>query len=221
MKARNHPILFLACISILLAFHQKLCLGTIRNLRQEHEKIMIQAREQISVKPEIEGVIRRPRLPNGLTIQPEESPNRRVRVLEQEIDGLLVEAPTEPNRIAALQKKLDEFAEQENSGLERSLYRSLSEKLGIARAYAEAIDKQRDSYESRLEKLDGIYDATANAGQTAETWFSASFIANIVVILGLVTRIGNISSGKLDRQLKQLQIVEKTAQLEEKGIRLD
>ena len=223
MNARIRPILLLAGISVLLVFGQRPCRGTIRDHRKKHETIMNQAREQLSVKPEAKRVTSPPRVAHmpAVLVQPVESPTGRVGILKEQIDGLLAERRTDPNEIAALKREWDEVARQEDSGVEPSLYQNTSEKLDIAYAYAEAIDEKQRLYESNLNDLDENFDATANTGETAKSLFNASFIANIVIILGLLTRIGNISSSKLDRQLKLLQIAEKKAQLEQDGISLD
>jgi len=48
--------------------------------------------------------------------------------------------------------------------------------------------------------------------------FTVSFIANMVALLGFVTKM---PGAKLERQLKQLQILEKKAQLKKDGIEAD
>ncbi|MHC4171126.1 MAG: hypothetical protein ACYSWQ_29650 [Planctomycetota bacterium] len=221
MNARIRPILLLAGISALIVFDQQPCRGGIKKFRDAHTNIMRQAREQITVRPEVEREIPKPRLPDTAVVQPAAAPTRRVRLLTQQIDGLLAERPTDPSEIAALKEELDQVAGQEDARLAPSLHRSLAEKLEIAHSYAEAIDRLQRTYQANLDDLEKNYEATADTGQAAESRFNASFIANIVVILGLVTRIGNISSSKLDRQLKLLQIAEKKAQLEQDGITLD
>jgi len=184
---------------------------------------MKQAQEQIRLEPEATREIKREILteardrieqPVGRAVSP-------FGPIKERIDQLLTKEEVKPEEIAALREELEKVARDQGAGLDRAEYANLAEKLDTAHRFAAAIDRLQKSQASIVTKLNNNFEGVADAGEETEFRFSASLIANIVMVIGLVTRIGNITNAKLDRQLKQLQIVEKKAQLEKDGITPD
>jgi len=192
----------------------------VQKYRRAQEEIMQQAQRQIATEPEATRDIKKEILveardkieqPAGRAVSP-------LSPIKGRINELLGKEEIKPDEIAALREELDRVAQEQGTSLNRAEYDSLAEKLDMAQRFSQAIDHLQKSQESIVKKLNDNFQAVADTGEVTEFRFSASLIANIVFVISLVTKVGGITNARLDRQLKQLQIVEKKAQLEKGGI---
>ena len=217
MNIKSNLILLLFFIGIFLAFEQQPCQGMVRKLLKNKEDIVRQAREQISLEKEMDRSIQREILTRTRDEidQPEIQPDSQLSHIKERIDQLLEKDEVKLEEIDGVREDLDRLPDDQIAGLEPSEHRDLSRKLDIAYRFT----KLRTDYSSTVNKLDDAFDELADDNEKATFRFNASFIANIVMILGLFTRVGGIATTKLERQLKRLQIVEKKAKLEKDGIK--
>jgi len=192
----------------------------VQKYRRAQEEIMQQAQRQIATEPEATRDIKKEILveardrieqPAGRALSP-------LSPIKGRINELLGKKEIKPDEIAALREELDRVAQEQGTSLNRAEYDSLAEKLDMAQRFSQAIDHLQKSQESIVKKLNDNFQAVADTGEVTEFRFSASLIANIVFVISMVTKVGGITNARLDRQLKQLQIVEKKAQLEKGGI---
>jgi hypothetical protein len=90
----------------------------------------------------------------------------------------------------------------------------------MAYRFTNAFGEFNESCTAIIDKLNSNFEAAVDTGERAAFRLSASLIANTVMVIGLVARAGNITDAKLERQLKQLQIIEKRTKLEQHGSHL-
>ncbi|MCP4607366.1 MAG: hypothetical protein GY845_01445 [Planctomycetes bacterium] len=147
-----------------------------------------------------------------------------VQIAEQ-IDRLLKKEDVEPQEIGALRERFDRAAESPTDENQRVEYERLNEKLTIMERYVIPMSDQKNRLDEmndlKLES-DIIYNQVNRSDSKATILnyvlsggFSLSFITNMAALLSLMIKMPN---AKLERQLKQLQIAEKKAQLKQNGI---
>ena len=223
MSAKYRTLFLLSSIGILVALGQQPCHGMVQKYRKTQDEIMQQAQQQIATEPETTHEITRGVLTDAREKieQPAGQAASPLRPIKERLDQLLAKKEVKPEEIATLKKALEQVATSQGTGLNRAEYTNLAERLDMAQKFAAAIDRLQKSQVSLVGKLNDNFEAVADTGEKTELRFSASVVANIVMVIGLITRIGSITNAKLERQLKQLQIVEKKAQLKKDGIDLD
>jgi len=215
MNIKSKLILLLFCIGIFLAFDQRPCHGTVRRLRKDQEDIMRQAREQISIEPEASREIKREIFKNALEKieTPTARPDSPLRPIQMQISQLLSKEQISPEEIAAVRENLDRVIPDEDqmSEIERLEYENLREDIDMAQGFSQAISELNESHASTMDKLDNKFKQLS--GQ-----YDFSFYGNIVLFLGLITKLGNIFNWRLDRELKRLEIDEKKANLKKVSV---
>jgi len=94
----------------------------------------------------------------------------------------------------------------------------------MAYGFTKSIVDLKQSQTMLLEKLDNNFNTVAQTGEKATLWkkifsggFTMSFIVNLIAVFGFMIKVPN---ARLEKQLKELMIVEKKAQLEKNGIDL-
>lgn len=221
MNAKSHTLLLLISIGILVVMFQRPCRGAVQRYRDYQRDIMQQAQRPIEtevtrkVTADILAETRdKIEVPSGRTTAP-------LRPIKERIDQLLMQKEIKPEEIDTVRKELEQAASNQGPGADRAEYVNLSEKLDTAHKFAVAIDQVQKAQKSVVEELNKNFQALANAGEQTESRFDASLVANIIMLIGIVTRVETVMSAKLDRQLKKLQILEKRAELQKNGVHLD
>ncbi len=209
MNIKSKLILLVFCIGIFLAFDQRACHGTVRRLRKDQEDIMRQAREQTSIEPEASREIKRGIL--EIIETPTARPDSPLIPIKEEIGTLLAKEQVSPEEIAGVRERLDSLAlEGQIPDSERPEYENLKNNINMAYEFTNTIDKLKKSKAT-------IVDLNNNFKQLGGQ-YDFSFYGNIVLFLGLITKLGNIFNWKLDRELKRLEIDEKKAKLKKIGV---
>jgi hypothetical protein len=220
MKIKSNLFL-LVCIGIFLSFSQRPCYG-MDKVRQEQQQITKEY-EQIKSQPEATLNIQREILQK--TFEPTRLPENRLSPTFIEIrdktNRLATVEQIRPEEIKALRMDLNEAIENTRSDNERTEYEKIGMKLEIVQSIAELKEKERKLSEI-VEKSHENFDQLGEREAKASLWknifsggFTVSFIANIIALLGFLTKM---PSAKLERQLKELLIIEKKAKLEQDGI---
>jgi len=133
-----------------------------------------------------------------------------------------------PEETRHIQRKIlldtREQIEHRDTGINPSEYQTLKEKLDMAYGFTKSIVDLKQSQTMLLEKLDNNFNTVAQTGEKATLWkkifsggFTMSFIVNLIAVFGFMIKVPN---ARLEKQLKELMIVEKKAQLEKNGIDL-
>ncbi|MCP4259448.1 MAG: hypothetical protein GY774_18365 [Planctomycetes bacterium] len=220
MKTKSNLILLLVCIGIFLSFNQQSCYG-MDKVRQEQQQITKEY-EQIKSQPEATLNIQREILQK---LEPTRQPAGRrsptfIKISEK-ANRLSTMEQIRPEEIEALRMDLNVAIENTRSDNERAEYEKMGEKLDIVQSIAGLKEKERklsEIVEKSHENFDQLGDREAKVSLWKKIFsggFTISFIANIVALLGFLTKM---PSAKLERQLKELLIIEKKAKLEQDGI---
>jgi hypothetical protein len=215
MKTKSKLILMLVCVGIFFAIGHEPCHGTVREIRKNTEQLVNQARQQAKKEPEESLEIKKGILRETLeTIDAAPGrPDSPIIPLKAQIGELLTKEKVSSEDIAVVKESLDRIAPmvERLPERERLEYVKLRENIDIAQGFTEAIDKLNKSHDSTILELNGNFDKLS--GQ-----YDYSFYGNIVLLLGLITKLGNVANWRLDRELKRLEIKEKKAGLKEHGI---
>jgi isoleucyl-tRNA synthetase len=221
MNVKSKLLLLFVSVCTLFAVGQQACYGTDR-FRQEQQQL---SREFIELKsrPEVSPNIQREILQK--TIEPIRQPAERLSPsfikIREKVNQLSRSEEIRPEEIAALRTDLNEAIENTRSENERAEYEKIGEKLEIVQSIAELKERERRLSEM-VEKSQENFNQLGEQEAKVSLWkniFSGGFtvIANMVALLGFVTKM---PGAKLERQLKQLQILEKKAQLKKDGIEI-
>lgn len=142
--------------------------------------------------------------------------------IRNQVNDLLAKEEVSPKEIEALKVNLKEAASNLRLESERKEYERLSEKLDIISRYTQSITELKESYASIVERMNNNFEQVDKREANVSLWkniisggFAVSFLTNLLALLGFMIKIPN---ARLDRQLKQLQIAEKKAQLKKDGI---
>jgi hypothetical protein len=196
----------------------------IAESRKTQEMLVQQAQQQISTVPEETRHIQRKILldTREQIEQPSVRPASPLATFREQIDILLSKEEVTPEEIDALRKDLQKVAGDRDAGINSSEYETLKEKLDMAYGFTKSISDLKQSQTKLLEKLNNNFDSVAETGEKATYWkkifsggFTMSFIVNLVAVFGFMIKVPN---AKLERQLKELMIIEKKAKLEQDGI---
>jgi hypothetical protein len=224
MNIKSKLLLLFVLVCTFVAVGQQACCG-MDKVRQEQQQL---SREFIELKsrPEVSPNIQREILEK--TIEPTRQPAERLSPslikLRDEINRLSRSEQIRPEEVAALRTDLNEAIENTRNESERAEYVTIGEKLEIVQSIAVLKERERKLSEM-VEKSQENFNQLGEQEAKASLWkdifsggFTVSFIANMVALLGFVTKI---PGAKLERQLKQLQILEKKAQLKKDGIEIE
>jgi hypothetical protein len=141
---------------------------------------------------------------------PIERPSPTFIRIRDEINRLSNEEEIRPEEVDAIRMDLERAIENTNSEKERVEYKKMIPKLDVVQSIADLQIRERELTEM-VEKSQKNFDQLS--GQ-----FDYSFYGNIVLLLGVITKMGNIMNWKLDRELKRLQIEERKAKIQKAGL---
>ena len=226
MNLKSHLKLPLFCICILFAFGQQPCKAMGGEFRKTQEDLMRQAQMQIDSVPEESRHIQRKILTD--TRDKIEAPAGRsaspLRPIKEQIDQLLAKQQINPEEIDTVRQELEKVAGSQGFDIDRSELANLREKLDIAYGFTKTINELQTSQVSIVNKLNNNFEKVADNNDKATFWknifsggFTVSFIANFIALFGFLLKVPN---AKLEKQLKELLIIEKKAKLEHDGISL-
>ena len=170
---------------------------------------MRQAEQQTRIEPEANREIKQGIL--EIIETPTARPDSPLIPIKGHIGTLLAKEEVSPEEIAGVRERLDSLElEGQIPESERPEYENLKKNINMAYEFTNTIDKLKKSKASKVElnnnfkKLGGQYDV--------------SFYGNLVLILGLITKFGNIMNWKLDRELKRLDIDIKKGELNKHNV---
>jgi len=224
MNIKSILILSLVIAIFCISYQQPCWAMELKELRKNQEDIVNKAREQISTIPEETRHIQRQILLDTREEieQPSARPASPLASIKERIDILLSKQQISPEEIDVLRKDLEKIAHDQASGIERAEYENLKEKLDIAYGFTKSIADLKQSQAALLEKLNKNFDAVADTGEKATLWkkifsggFTVSFLANLIAVCGFLIKVPN---AKLEKQLKELLIIEKKAKLKQDGV---
>ncbi|MGD2094696.1 MAG: hypothetical protein PVH77_06790 [Phycisphaerales bacterium] len=221
MNVKSKLLLSFLLVGTLFVFCQQSCYGMDR-VRREQQQITKEY-EQIKAQPEEARHIQRRILEN--TTKPLRMPAERLsqpfRRISERTNELLAKGQIKPDEIAVLRMDLNEAAANVSSESERAELEKMGERLDIVQSVAKLKEKERKLSEI-VEKSQKNFEQLGEQEEKANLWkdifsggFTVSFIANLLALLGFVTKM---PSAKLERQLKELLIIEKKAKLEQDGV---
>jgi isoleucyl-tRNA synthetase len=224
MNFKSKLLLLFVLVCALFSVGQHACCG-MDKVRQEQQQL---SKEFIELKsrPEVTSNIQREILQK--TIEPIERTSARpspiLIKIRNDINRLSNEQEIRPEEVAALRTELNEAIENTRNDNERAEYETIGEKLDIVQSIAELKVRERKLSEI-VEKSQENFDQLGKQEAKVSLWkdifsggFTVSFIANMVALLGFLTKM---PGAKLERQLKRLQILEKKAQLKKDGIEVE
>ncbi len=221
MNVKSKLIVTVLVISALFVFDIQSCQGMGR-IRTEQQQITKEY-EQIKFQPEATRDIQREMLKK--TLEQVRLPATRLSPsfikIRDKTNQLLAKEQIRPEEIEALRVDLNEAAENTSSESERAEYEKMGEKLDIIQSIAKLKEREQ--------KLNEIVERShENFAQLDERelkvsfWkdifsggFTVSFIANLIALLRFMIKMPN---AKLEKQLKELLIIEKKAKLEQDGV---
>ncbi|MDT8304073.1 MAG: hypothetical protein RQ760_21505 [Sedimentisphaerales bacterium] len=223
MNIKSNLIVTAFFVCALFAFGIQTCRGMDRPWREEQQQILKDS-EQFQIEPQGTLEIQNKVLEETLEKVNEQSSrlNPSLISIRNHVNRLLAKEQVKPREIEALKINLNEMAGSLRSESERIEYEKLSEKLDIIYRYTQSMDKLKESYASIVERMNKNFEQVDRREVKVSLWknimsggFIVSFITNMFALLGFMIKMPN---AKLERQLKQLQIAEKKAQLKQNGI---
>jgi myosin heavy subunit len=221
MNVKSKVLLLLVLVCSLFTVGQKSCYGmdnlrqTQQKLEKDWEQVRIESPETRNLEREI---LRK-------TFEPTRRPAERLSPsfikIRDRTNQLLTQEQIKPEEIEALRMNLNEAVENTRSESERAEYEKMGERLDIVQSITELKEKERKLNEI-VEKSHENFNQLDEREAKVSLWknifsggFTVSFIANMVALLGFLTKM---PSAKLERELKELLIIEKKAKLEQDGI---
>jgi hypothetical protein len=220
MNINTKSSFLLLLVFTLFSTSQQVCYGMDkfrveqRQVREDLKEITSRQEPILDINRELLRTIKPTNLPT-------ERPSTTFIRIRDEIDRLSNTEEIRPEQVEALRMDLNEAIENTRSDNERTEYAKMREKLDIVQSIATLKDRERQLIEI-AEKSQKNFDQLDAQEAKVSLWknifsggFTVSFIANMIALLGFVTKMPGT---KLERKLKQLQIAEKRAQLEKDGI---
>jgi len=141
--------------------------------------------------------------------------------IRDKTNQLLAKEQIKPKEIEALRVDLNEAAENTSSESARAEYEKMGEKLDIIQSIAELKDREQ-SLNEIVERSHKNFAQLDEREVKVSFWkniisggFTISFLANLIAILGFMIKMPNV---KLEKQLKELLIIEKKAKLEQDDV---
>ena len=211
MGFKSNLLLLVFIIVLFAAFGQQDCHGMIKRLQDKQEVLMRQAEQQTRIEPNASREIKQEILERIETPTDMEQPDSPLFPIREEIGMLLAKEDVKPEEIAAVKERLESLeAEGQIDETERVEYENLRSNVNVAYEFTNTIDKLKQS-KVTMDELD------TNFKQLGGQYYF-SFYGNLVLILGLITKCGNIINWRLDRKLKQLDIDIKEAELNKQNV---
>lgn len=221
MNVKSKLLLLFVLVCSLFTVGQKSCYG-MDNVRQAQQKLE-KDWEQVRVESPETRNIERDILKK--TFEPIRQPAERLSPsfikIRDRTNQLLTQEQIRPEEIEALRMDLNETVENTRSESERAEYEKMGERLDIVQSITELKEKGRKLNEI-VEKSHENFNQLDEREAKVSLWknifsggFTVSFIANMVALLGFLIKM---PSAKLERELKELLIIEKKAKLEQDGI---
>jgi hypothetical protein len=191
-------------------------------IRTEQQKITKEY-EQIKFQPEATRNIQKEVL--ARTLKQVRLPSARFslsfRKIRDKTNQLLTKEQIKPKEIEALRVDLNKVVENTSSESERAEYERMGEKLDIIQSIAELKEREQ-KLNVIVERSHENFALLDEREVKVSFWrnifsggFTISFLANLIAILGFMIKMPN---AKLEKQLKELLIIEKKAKLEQDGV---
>lgn len=222
MDVKGKLTLLLLVVGVVFVFDRQTCRAMDKPWQQEQMELEQQWKNVRQMPQEIPEEISAKLKDIELLSARPDSP--LVRIAEQ-INQLLTKEDVEPQEIEALRIRLDEMADNLRTESERAEYDRLSEKLAIIHRYTIPMVELKDKVhelDDLMQRSNKIYKQVNRSEGKATVLnyvlsggFGLSFITNLVALFSSMIKMPNT---KLERQLKELQIAEKMAELEQRGI---
>ena len=221
MNVKSKLLLSFLLVGTLFILEQQSCHGMDR-VRQEQQKITKEY-EQIKFQPEATRNIQREILQK--TLEQVRLPSARLSPtfikIRDKTNQLLAKEQIKSEEIEALRENVNEAVENTSSESERAEYEKMGEKLDIIRSIAELKEREQKLNEI-VERSHENFAQLDERELKVSLWkdifsggFTVSFIANLVALLRFMIKMPN---AKLEKQLKELLIIEKKAKLEQDGV---
>jgi len=221
MNVKSKLLLSFLLVGTLLILDKQSCHG-MDKIRTEQQKITKEY-EQIKFQSEATRNIQREILKK--TFEPVRLPATRLSPTFQKIrvktNLLLTKEQIKPEEIEALRVDLNEAAESTSSESARAEYEKMGEKLDIIQSIAELKDREQrlniivERSHNNFAQLDEREVKVSLWRNIFSGGFTISFLANLIAIFGFMIKMPNV---KLEKQLKELLIIEKKAKLEQDGV---
>jgi myosin heavy subunit len=219
MNVKSKLLLSFLLVGTLFVFGQESCYGMDR-VRQEQQQITKEY-EQIKAQPEEARHIQR-RILEPIKL-PAERLSQPLKRISERTNELLAREQIKPEEVAALRMDLNEAAANVSSESERTELEKMNERLDIVQSVAKLKEKEQKLSEI-VEKSQENFEQLGKQEEKANLWkdifsggLAVSLITNLITALGFVTKM---PSAKLEKQLKELLIIEKKAKLEQDGVDL-
>jgi len=208
MNDKSNLTLWLLISSIVFMFNQRNCWAVGSKLYTTQEKLVKEAEMKIETNAELSNTMKRDILSKtGRAIaRPARRPTSPLQPIKRDIDKILAKEQVSPEQIAEVRNRLANIRLPDDAGIDKPEYEHLKENLDIVYESTKRIAELEESYESTVKNLNSNFNKLAGR-------FDVSFIGNIVMVLGLITKFGSILNWKLDRQLKLLEIEKKKSEL--------
>jgi hypothetical protein len=222
IKSKLAGTAFVVCA--LFVFGIQTCRGMDRRPWRQEQQQILKDSEQFQIEPQVTLEIQKEVLEETLEKVNVSSTrlNPSLISIRNQTNRLLAKEQVKPREIEALKINLNEMADNLRSESERREYERLSEKLDIIYRYTQSITKLKESHASIVERMNKNFEQVDKREVRVSIWknimsggFTISFITNLLAMFGFMIKMPN---AKLERQLKQLQIAEKKAQLKQNGI---
>ena len=221
MNVKSKLLLSFLLVGTLLILDKQSCHG-MDKIRTEQQKITKEY-EQIKFQSEATRNIQREILKK--TFEPVRLPATRLsptfKKIRVKTNLLLTKEQIKPEEIEALRVDLNEAAESTSSESARAEYEKMGEKLDIIQSIAELKDREQKLNEI-VERSHNNFAQLDEREVKVSLWrnifsggFTISFLANLIAIFGFMIKMPNV---KLEKQLKELLIIEKKAKLEQDGV---
>jgi myosin heavy subunit len=217
MNVKSKLLLSLLLIVTFTIVCQQSCYGMDR-VRREQQQITKEY-EQIKAQPEEARHIQR-RILEPIKL-PAERLSQPLKRISERTNELLAKEQIKPDEIAVLRMDLNEAAANVNSESERAELEKMGERLDIVQSIAELKEKEQKLNDLVVRSRKN-FEQLGEQEEKASLWkdifsggFAISFIANLIALLGFVIKM---PGAKLEKQLKELLIIEKRAKLEQDGI---
>ncbi len=221
MNVKSKLLLSFLLVGTLLILEQQSCHG-MDKIRRDQQQITKEY-EQIKFRPEVTRNIQREILKK--TFEPVRLPAIRLsptfKKIRDKTNLLLTREQIRPEEIEALRVDLNEAAKNTSSESERAEYENMGEKLDIIQSITELKDREQKLNEI-VERSHNNFAQLDEREVKVSFWknifsggFTISFLANLIAILGFMIKMPN---AKLEKQLKELLIIEMKAKLEQDGV---
>jgi hypothetical protein len=221
MNVKSKLLLSFLLVGTLLILDKQSCHGMdkIRTVQQqitkEYEQIKFRLEATRNIQKEVlKKTLEQVRLPSD-----QFSPT--FIKIRDKTNQLLAKEQIKSEEIEALRVDLNEAAENTRSESERAEYEKMGEKFEFIQSIAELKDTEQ-RLNDIVERSHDNFALLDDREEDVSLWkdifsggFTVSFIANLIALLRFMIKMPN---AKLEKQLKELLIIEKKAKLEQDGV---